>query len=71
MSHKAPKQIFQLSLLRRVFSFVRPYQRVFLVSVFLSLLLAFTTPLRPYLIQATVNLAVGKTVQLQIGRAHV
>ena len=64
MSHKAPKQIFQLSLLRRVFSFVRPYQRVFLVSVFLSLLLAFTTPLRPYLIQATVNLAVGKTVQL-------
>ncbi len=64
MPNKEPKKIFQLSLLRRVFSFVRPYQMVFLVSVFLSILLAFTTPIRPYLIQATVNVAVGKHVSL-------
>jgi len=35
-----------------------------LASVFLSIILAFTTPVRPYLIQATVNAAIGKTVNL-------
>jgi ATP-binding cassette subfamily B protein len=64
MPNKEPKKIFQLSLLKRVFSFVQPYRFVFLVSVFLSILLAFTTPVRPYLIQATVNAAIGKTVSL-------
>jgi ATP-binding cassette subfamily B protein len=37
---------------------------VFLASVFLSIFLAFTTPVRPYLIQATVNAAIGKVVSL-------
>jgi ATP-binding cassette subfamily B protein len=64
MPSKEPKKIFQLSLLKRVFSFVQPYRSVFLASVFLSILLAFTTPVRPYLIQATVNAAIGKTVNL-------
>ena len=66
MPSKEPKKIFQLSLLKRVFSFVQPYRFVFLVSVFLSILLAFTTPVRPYLIQATVNAAIGKTVSLPL-----
>jgi len=66
MSSKEPKKIFQLSLLKRVFSFVKPYRFVFLASVLLSILLAFTTPVRPYLIQATVNAAIGKTVNLPI-----
>ena len=64
MPSKEPKKIFQLSLLKRVFSFVQPYRSVFLASVFLSILLAFTTPVRPYLIQATVNAAIGKVVSL-------
>ena len=64
MPSKEPKKIFQLSLLKRVFSFVQPYRLVFLASVFLSIILAFTTPVRPYLIQATVNAAIGKTVNL-------
>ena len=64
MPSKEPKKIFQLSLLKRVFSFVEPYRFVFLASVFLSIVLAFTTPVRPYLIQATVNAAIGKTVNL-------
>jgi len=64
MPSKEPKKIFQLSLLKRVFSFVEPYRFVFLASVFLSILLAFTTPVRPYLIQATVNAAIGKAVSL-------
>jgi ATP-binding cassette subfamily B protein len=66
MPSKEPKKIFQLSLLKRVFSFVQPYRSVFLASVFLSIILAFTTPVRPYLIQATVNAAIGKTVNLPI-----
>jgi ATP-binding cassette subfamily B protein len=64
MPSKEPKKIFQLSLLKRVFSFVQPYRFVFLASVFLSIILAFTTPVRPYLIQATVNAAIGKAVSL-------
>ena len=64
MPSKVPKKIFQLSLLKRVFSFVQPYRFVFLASIFLSILLAFTTPVRPYLIQATVNAAIGKVVSL-------
>ena len=64
MPSKEPKKIFQLSLLKRVFSFVQPYRSVFLAAVFLSIILAFTTPVRPYLIQATVNAAIGKTVNL-------
>jgi len=60
MPSKEPKKIFHLSLLKRVFSFVQPYRFVFLASVFLSIILAFTTPVRPYLIQATVNAAIGK-----------
>ena len=64
MPSKEPKKIFQLSLLKRVFSFVQPYRSVFLASVFLSIFLAFTTPVRPYLIQATVNAAIGKVVSL-------
>ena len=64
MPSKDPKKIFQLSLLKRVFSFVQPYRAVFLASVFLSIFLAFTTPVRPYLIQATVNAAIGKVVSL-------
>jgi ATP-binding cassette subfamily B protein len=66
MPSKEPKKIFQLSLLKRVFSFVQPYRFVFLASVLLSIILAFTTPVRPYLIQATVNAAIGKTVNLPI-----
>jgi len=43
---------------------VKPYRVVFWTNVFLSILLAFSTPIRPYLIQATVNAAIGKTMTL-------
>jgi ATP-binding cassette subfamily B protein len=47
-----------------VFSFVGPYRFIFWINVFLGIFLAFATPIRPYLIQATVNLAIGKQVNL-------
>jgi ATP-binding cassette subfamily B protein len=64
MSTTQPKPIFKSSILRRVFSFVGPYRFIFWINVFLGIFLAFATPIRPYLIQATVNLAIGKSVVL-------
>jgi ATP-binding cassette subfamily B multidrug efflux pump len=62
MSATPPKQIFKVTILKRVFSFVKPYSAIFLINVLLSIVLAFATPVRPYLIQATVNTAIGKMV---------
>ncbi len=49
------KKIFNFSLLRRVFKFAAPYKNKFYTSLFLSLLLALMAPLRPFLIQHTIN----------------
>lgn len=54
------KKVFDFSLLRRVFVFVKPYQRFFYLSLVLAVLMALTAPVRPYLIQLTVNTAIGK-----------
>lgn len=54
------KKIFDFSVLRRVFQFARPYRLHFFVSLLLAILLAFITPVRPYLIQLTVDKATGK-----------
>ncbi len=54
------KKIFGFSVLRRVFKFVKPYRLRFLLSLVLAILLAALTPLRPYLIQLTVNKATHK-----------
>ncbi len=64
MSSIQPKPIFKSTILTRVFSFVGPYRFIFWINVFLGIFLAFATPIRPYLIQATVNLAIGKQVHL-------
>ena len=64
MSSIQPKPIFKSAILTRVFSFVGPYRFIFWINVFLGIFLAFATPIRPYLIQATVNLAIGKQVHL-------
>ncbi len=49
------KKIFNFSLLRRVFQFAAPYKRKFIISVLLSVFLALLSPLRPWLIQLTIN----------------
>ena len=64
MSSTQSKTIFKSAILSRVFSFVGPYRFIFWINVFLGIFLAFFTPVRPYLIQATVNLAIGKQVNL-------
>lgn len=49
------KKIFDLSLLRRILSFTRPYSGRFYTSIALSIILAAVAPLRPYLIQLSVD----------------
>src|SRR3984893_14412557 len=49
------KKIFDFSLLRRVFRYASPYKRRLYLSITLSILLAVISPLRPLLIQLTVN----------------
>ena len=46
---------FDISLLQRVFTFTRPYKSKFYWSVILAILLAIIAPLRPFLIQITIN----------------
>lgn len=49
------KNFFDVSSLKRVLQFTRPYQRRFVLSVVLAIVLAAFTPIRPLLIQITVN----------------
>ena len=51
----AGKKIFDFSLLRRVFSFAAPYKRRFYISLALAIILAVLSPVRPLLIQYTIN----------------
>ncbi len=50
-----PKKIFDFSLLRRVFHFASPYKNRFYWSIFLAIFLAVISPVRPWLIQVTIN----------------
>jgi ATP-binding cassette subfamily B protein len=49
------KKIFDFSLLKRVFVLASPYRSKLFVSLFLSIFLAVLAPLRPMLIQLTIN----------------
>jgi ATP-binding cassette, subfamily B, multidrug efflux pump len=42
-------------ILKRIFSYVKPYKRNFYVAVFTTISLAFLSPLRPYLIKYTLD----------------
>jgi ATP-binding cassette subfamily B protein len=49
------RKIFDFSLLRRVFRYAAPYKNRLYISIALSILLAVLSPLRPFLIQMTIN----------------
>lgn len=48
-----------MQLLRRIFSFAGPYKTSFFFTIFLSVLLAAMSPLRPYLIQQSVDVYIN------------
>ena len=52
---KKSKKLLDLSVLRMVFAFTMTYKKKLYISIVLSVLLAVISPLRPYLIQYTVN----------------
>ena len=54
-SPKAKRKIFDFSLLHRVFHFAAPYKNKFYGSLVLAILLAVIAPVRPFLIQLTIN----------------
>ncbi len=62
MPDAVKKKIFDFSLLNRVFQFVRPYSKYLIISIALSILLALFAPVRPYLINLTVDVATGKPI---------
>ena len=63
---KKNKKVFDFSLLRRLFHFVRPYSGFFYTSLLLAILMAFIAPVRPYLIQLTVNKAVNQSTSIPL-----
>lgn len=62
MTETSKKKVFDFSLLARVFQFVKPYKTSFYLSILLAVLMAVFAPVRPYLIQLTVDKATGKSV---------
>ncbi len=61
-SSSSEKKHFDISVLKRVLTFVRPYRWRFITSIVLAVTLSFFTPVRPFLIQLTVDKATGKNV---------
>ncbi len=54
-ARKIGKKVFDLTQLKKVFRFAAPYKKTLYISIFLSIVLAIISPLRPFLIQYTVN----------------
>jgi ATP-binding cassette subfamily B protein len=52
---KERKKLLDLGALRKVFAYALPYKKKIYISIFISIILAILSPLRPYLIQYTVN----------------
>ncbi len=59
------KKLFDLSLLRRVIGYASPYKKRFRSSIMLAILLAIIAPVRPWLINYTVNHYISKPVSPQ------
>lgn len=57
MSKAEKKKVFDITVLRRVFHFVRPYRKAFYFSLLMAILMAAFAPIRPFLIQLTVDSA--------------
>mgnify|MGYP003497985168 CR=1 FL=1 len=51
----ASRKIFDFSLLKRVFKYAAPYKKQFFLSITLAIVLAVASPVRPWLIQVTVD----------------
>ncbi len=55
MSAKEKKKIFDFALLKRVLRYAKPYKKKFITAIILSIVIAVITPIRPILIQITID----------------
>lgn len=60
MEHK--KKIFNFTQLKRVFGFALPYKNKLIYSIVLAIVLALMAPIRPLLIQYTINQVIPKGI---------
>lgn len=65
MSEANPKK-FDLAVLRRVFRYAAPYKKKFYWSVALAILLAIITPVRPLLVQLTVDKYITNSIAYMV-----
>ncbi|MEI9945683.1 MAG: ABC transporter ATP-binding protein [Chitinophagaceae bacterium] len=65
MPEASPKK-FDIAVLKRVFGYAAPYKRKFYLSVTLAILLAVITPVRPLLIQITVNNYIANSMERMV-----
>ena len=56
------KRFFDFKLLRRVFQYAAPYKKKFYLSVIMAIILAVITPVRPILIQITVDKYIAQSI---------
>ena len=61
-----PKKFFDFALLRRIFHYAAPYKRKFYLSIVLAIVLAVITPVRPMLIQWTVNQYIAHSIEYMV-----
>lgn len=65
MEPNKKENIFDLKLLSRVLSFVKPYRTIFIVSIFFSIFLGLLSIARPIIIEYTVdNYILGKDAEM-------
>lgn len=64
MSDTSKKKALDISLMKRVFHFVKPYRSFFIASLTLAIVMAIFAPVRPYLIQLTVNKSIHNNLQI-------
>jgi len=55
MAEHTEKKLFDWQLLKRIIKLAAPFRNQFIISLSLSVLLAIVAPIRPYLIQVTVD----------------
>jgi ATP-binding cassette, subfamily B, multidrug efflux pump len=61
MDSKTKTKVFNLSVLKRILQYAKPYKQKLIVALVLSIVLALLAPVRPMLIQLTVNLGIKNT----------
>lgn len=55
LQKKSPKKILDFALLNRVFQYVKPYRKAFILSIALAIALALLSPARPYFVKFMVD----------------